>query len=52
MILADIFELRENYKILKRNYISCELHKEYYDMIIDRLNHNGKIKDEFRLDFY
>lgn len=38
-------------KNLKRNYISCELHKEYYDMIIDRLNHNGKIKDEFRLDF-
>jgi len=38
-------------KKLKRNYISCELHKEYYDMIIDRLSNNGEIKEEFRLDF-
>jgi len=38
-------------KDLKRNYISCELHPDYYKMIIDRLNNNGKIKDEFRLDF-
>jgi site-specific DNA-methyltransferase (adenine-specific) len=38
-------------KKLKRNYISCELHKEYYDMIVDRLNNNGEIKDEFKLDF-
>ena len=38
-------------KDLKRNYISCELHTDYYKMIIDRLNNNGKIKDEFRLDF-
>lgn len=38
-------------KKLKRNYISCELHKEYYDMILDRLNSNGEIKDVFRLDF-
>lgn len=38
-------------KNLKRNYISCELHPDYYKMIIDRLENNGKIKDKFRLDF-
>ncbi|NLJ81516.1 MAG: site-specific DNA-methyltransferase [Bacteroidales bacterium] len=38
-------------KDLKRNYISCELHPDYYKMIIDRLENNGKIKDKFRLDF-
>jgi len=38
-------------KKLKRNFISCELHKEYYDMILDRLINNGEIKEEFRLDF-
>ena len=36
---------------LKRNFISCELHPEYYQMILDRLSNNGKIKDEYRLDF-
>lgn len=38
-------------KELKRNYISCEIHTEYYNMILDRLKNGGKIKDEFRLDF-
>ena len=38
-------------KNLKRNFISCELHPDYYKMIIDRLENNGEIKDEFRLDF-
>jgi len=36
---------------LKRNFISCEIHPEYYQMIIDRLNKNGKIKDAYRLPF-
>ena len=36
---------------LKRNFISCELHTDYYNMIQDRLNNNGQIKDEFRLEF-
>ncbi|GEM_PF-3360517 len=36
---------------LKRNFISCEIHPQYYQMILDRLAHNGKIKDEYRLDF-
>jgi site-specific DNA-methyltransferase (adenine-specific) len=36
---------------LKRNFISCELHTEYYTMINDRLRNNGEIKDEFRLEF-
>ena len=34
---------------LKRNFISCEIHPEYYKMIIDRLDNNGEIKDEYRL---
>ena len=38
-------------KNLKRNFISCEIHTKYYQMIIDRLNNDGKIKDEYRLDF-
>ncbi len=36
-------------KELKRNFISCEIHTEYYKMILDRLKNNGKIKDEFRI---
>lgn len=38
-------------KNLKRNFISCELHPEYYEMIQDRLKNNGKISDEYRLEF-
>jgi DNA modification methylase len=38
-------------KNLKRNYISCEIHPEYYQMILDRLNNGGQIKDEYRLQF-
>lgn len=38
-------------KNLKRNFISCEIHPDYYQMILDRLHNNGKIKDEYRLDF-
>jgi len=38
-------------KQLKRNFISCELHIDYYKMIMDRLQNNGDIKNEFRLDF-
>ena len=38
-------------KNLERNFISCELHPEYYQMILDRFENNGKIKDEYRLDF-
>jgi len=37
-------------KNLKRNFISCELHPEYYNMILDRLsNENGSIKNEYRI---
>ena len=35
-------------KELKRNFISSEIHKPYYDLILDRLNNGGKIKTEFR----
>ncbi|GAB4408027.1 MAG: hypothetical protein OHK0053_34750 [Microscillaceae bacterium] len=38
-------------KELKRNFISCELHPEYYEMIQDRLANNGKISEECRLEF-
>ena len=34
---------------LKRKWISCELHKPYFEMINDRLQSNGTIKNEFRL---
>ncbi|MDR2601106.1 MAG: site-specific DNA-methyltransferase [Spirochaetaceae bacterium] len=36
-------------KKLKRNFVSSELHKPYYDMIIDRLNNDGVIKDDYKL---
>ncbi|MCL2062850.1 MAG: site-specific DNA-methyltransferase [Candidatus Cloacimonetes bacterium] len=37
-------------KSLKRNFISCELHADYYQMIIHRLgSNNGFIKDEYRI---
>jgi len=36
-------------KNLERNYISCELHPEYYQMVLDRLSNGGKIKDEYRI---
>ena len=36
---------------LKRNFISCEIHPDYHRMILDRLDNNGAIKDEYRLDF-
>jgi site-specific DNA-methyltransferase (adenine-specific) len=36
-------------KELKRNFISCEIHPKYYKMILDRLENNGNIKDEFKL---
>lgn len=38
-------------KNLKRNFISCEIHPDYYQMILDRLDNNGKIKNIYRLDF-
>ncbi len=36
---------------LKRNFISCELHKKYFEMIQNRLQNNGKISEKYRLDF-
>ena len=36
-------------KNLGRNYISCELHHEYYKMILDRLSNGGQIKNEYRI---
>ena len=36
---------------LKRNFISCELHTEYYEMITERLKNKGTISNKYRLDF-
>ena len=36
-------------KELKRNFLSCELHPDYYKMIQERLKNDGKIKDEHKL---
>ena len=38
-------------KELKRNFISCELHPKYYEMIQDRLANKGKISEKYRLEF-
>jgi site-specific DNA-methyltransferase (adenine-specific) len=38
-------------KELGRNFISSELHKPYFDMIINRLNNNGIIKEDYKLKF-
>lgn len=39
-------------KNLKRNFITCETHPDYYRMILDRLENNGKIKDKHRLKYF
>lgn len=36
---------------LKRNFVSCEIHPEYYKMIQDRLELKGEIPIEYRLEF-
>jgi site-specific DNA-methyltransferase (adenine-specific) len=36
-------------KNLKRNFVSSELHKPYFDMIIDRLKNGGEIKQNYKL---
>ncbi len=38
-------------KNLKRNYISCEINRDYYNMIIDRLNKDGNIDTHHKMDF-
>ncbi len=35
---------------LQRNFISCELNGEYYQMIQDRLQNNGQINNKYKLD--
>jgi len=31
-----------------RNFISSEIHKPYYDLIMDRLHNDGNIMNEYR----
>ena len=38
-------------KNLKRNFISCEIHPEYYQMILTRLCNDGTIPGEYRLQY-
>lgn len=33
---------------LRRNFVSCEIHPSYYEMIVERLSNNGKIADKHR----
>ncbi len=35
-------------KKLKRTYISCEINQQYYEMILDRLNNNGRIRNAYK----
>jgi hypothetical protein len=35
-------------KKLNRNYLTCEMKSNYYEVICDRLE-SGKIKNEYRL---
>ena len=35
-------------KEMKRIFLSCEINKEYYKMIDDRINRDGKIRDKYR----
>ncbi len=39
-------------KQLKRNFISCEIHKDYYNMILDRIKNNGAINYQYSQKFY
>jgi len=36
---------------LKRAFVSCEIHPNYFQMITDRLENKGEIKNEYRLKF-
>lgn len=38
-------------KNLNRNFISCELHPTYYNMILDRLDNDGEIDVKYKLNF-
>ncbi|MDR1818086.1 MAG: site-specific DNA-methyltransferase [Puniceicoccales bacterium] len=44
---SELVKCRE----LERNFISCEIHPEYYKMLCDRLDNNGAIAPHYRLDF-
>jgi len=35
---------------LNRNFVSCEIHPEYYQMILDRIQKGGIIEDKYRLN--
>ena len=38
-------------RTLKRHFVSCELHLKYFQMILDRLQNDGNIKQEYKPDF-
>ena len=35
---------------LKRNFISCEIHKPYYDMILSRFKNDGIIESKYKIE--
>ena len=42
---SEIVRARE----MERDFLSCEIHRPYYDMICERLNNGGGIADKYRL---
>lgn len=36
---------------LERHFVSCEIHPDYYQMIVERLENGGEIADKYRLPF-
>lgn len=38
-------------KKMKRHFISCEIHPDYYKMILDRLSNDGEISIDYKLSF-
>ncbi|MCY4042247.1 MAG: site-specific DNA-methyltransferase [Candidatus Dadabacteria bacterium] len=38
-------------KTLKRNFLSCEINEEYYEMILERIEKNGTIDIKYRQEF-
>ncbi len=38
-------------KKLSRNFVSCEIHGAYYEMILERLKNNGEISIKYQLPF-
>lgn len=38
-------------KNMRRNYVSCEIQNKYYEMIVNRIENNGLISEEYKMNF-